>query len=320
MVKAFISYSHKDEALRKELENHLAILQRSGVIEMWHDRRIIAGSNLDSAISEQLESAQIILLLISADFLASDYCYDIEMGRAMEKHHDGSAVVIPVILRPCDWSSSPFGKLLATPKDGKPVTMFGNQDEAFTDVAKGVRLAAARFHSAEPAEPKVLATAPTASRPIWSTANSAPAERSSNLRIKRVFNDHERDDYLENAYEYMARYFEGSLDELQKRNTQITTKFKRLDANSFTASIYSNGDRISVCSVVSGTMGGFGGNSIRYSSSADAPRNSWNEQLTVGDDGYTLHLQAGFMHGDHKPLTEEGAAELFWGLLIRPLQ
>lgn len=295
----------------------MAILQRSGVIEMWHDRRIIAGSNLDSAISEQLESAKIILLLISADFLASDYCYDIEMGRAMEKHHDGSAVVIPVILRPCDWSSSPFGKLLATPKDGKPVTMFGNQDEAFTDVAKGVRLAAARFHSVEP---KVLATAPTASQPISSTANLATAERSSNLRIKRVFNDHERDDYLENAYEYMSRYFEGSLDELQKRNTQITTKFKRIDANSFTASIYSNGDRISVCSVVSGTVSGFGGSSIRYSSSADAPRNSWNEQLIVGDDGYTLHLQAGFMHGDHKPLTEEGAAELFWGLLIRPLQ
>jgi hypothetical protein len=317
MVKAFISYSHKDEALRKELESHLAMLQRSGVIEMWHDRRIIAGSNLDSAISEQLESAQIILLLISADFLASDYCYDIEMGRAMEKHHDGSAAVIPVILRPCDWYSSPFGKLLATPQDGKPVTMFGNQDEAFTDIAKSVRLAAARFNSAEPKTP---AAVPVALRPTSVAANLAAAERSSNLRIKRVFNDHERDDYLENAYEYIARYFEGSLDELQKRNTQITTKFKRLDATSFTASIYSNGDRVSVCSIVSGTIGGFGGNSIRYSSSADAPRNSWNEQLTVGDDGYTLHLQGGFMQGDNKRLTEEGAAELFWGLLIRPLQ
>lgn len=317
MVKAFISYSHKDEALRNELESHLAMLKRSGVIETWHDRRIVAGSNLDTAISEQLETAQVVLLLISADFLASDYCYDIEMSRAMEKHQDGSAVVIPVILRPCDWHSSPFGKLMATPQDGKPVTMFGNQDEAFTDIAKSLRRATERFHTPKPAAP---ASAPTTLGSNVSSAAIMSAARSSNLRIKRAFNDHERDDYLENAYEYIARYFEGSLDELQKRNAQISTKFKRLDANSFTASIYVNGERVSVCSVVSGAIGGYGGNSIRYSSSSDAPRNSWNEQLTVGDDGYTLHLQGGFMQSENKRLTEEGAAELYWSMLIRPLQ
>jgi hypothetical protein len=318
MVKAFISYSHKDEALRNELESHLAMLKRSGVIETWHDRRIVAGSELDSAISEQLESAQIILLLISADFLASNYCYDVELGRAMEKHSDGSAVVIPVILRPCDWHSSPFGKLMATPTDGKPVTMFANQDEAFTNIAKDIRRAAERFG---PSQPSVQISAQRPIQPPQLSHAAMPAaERSSNLRVKRTFNDHERDDFLENAYEYIARYFEGSLNELQKRNSQISTKFKRVDANSFTASIYANGERVSVCSVVSGNIGGFGGNSIRYSASSDAPRNSWNEQLTVGDDGYTLHLQGGVMQGENKRLTEEGAAELYWSMLVRPLQ
>lgn len=317
MVKAFVSYSHKDEGLRNELENHLAMLKRSGVIEVWHDRRIVAGSNLVSAISDQLETSQIILLLISADFLASDYCYDIEMRRAMEKNASGSAVVIPVILRPCDWHSSPFGNLMATPQDGKPVTLFGNQDEAFTDIAKGIRKAADGFNT----ENFTVRGLPAMAPPVVSRATAlGPAERSSNLRLKKTFNDHERDDYLENAYEYIARYFEGSLDELQKRNTHITTKFKRLDATSFTASIYANGERVSVCSIVSGTMSGFGGNSIRYSSSSDAPRNAWNEQMTVGDDGFTLYLQGGFMQGDKKCLTEEGAAELYWTMLIRPLQ
>lgn len=318
MVKAFISYSHKDEYLRNELESHLAMLKRSGAIDTWHDRRIVAGSELDSAISEELESAQIILLLISADFLASNYCYDVEMHRAMQKHTDGSARVIPVILRACDWHSAPFGKLLATPSDGKPVTMFANQDEAYTNIARDVRRAAEHFSQESPSVATGTARI-TSEGQVLRTATSTTA-RSSNLRVKRTFNDHERDDYLENAYEYIARYFEGSLDELHKRNPQITTRFKRLDASSFSASIYSNGDRVAVCSVVSGGISGMGGNSIRYSSSPDAPRNSWNEQLSVGDDGYTLHLTGGFMQGDNKRLTYEGAAELYWSLLIRPLQ
>jgi hypothetical protein len=320
MTTVFISYSHKDEALRNELENHLAMLKRDGTIETWHDRRIVAGSDLDGAISENLEAAGVILLLISANFLASDYCYDVEMARALEKQKAGSAAVIPVILKPCDWRASQFGQLLATPTDGKPVTMFGNQDEAFTIIAKEIRRAAEHFNAGKSARVPV-APAQASARPAAASSLGPPAERSSNLRIKHKFNDHERDNFLENSYEYMARYFEGSLTELQKRNPAISTKFKRLDANSFTASIYVDGERVGVCSVVSGGAGGFGGGrSIRYSSSPDAPRNSWNEELSVGDDGYTLHLQGGFMQGAEKRLTDEGAAELYWTMLIQPLQ
>src|SRR5437762_917707 len=101
MAILFFSYSHKDEGLRDQLEIHLAMLKRQGFIETWHDRRISAGEILDHAVSENLESADIILLLVSPDFLASDYCYDREMMRAMERHEAGLSAVIPVILRPC---------------------------------------------------------------------------------------------------------------------------------------------------------------------------------------------------------------------------
>src|SRR5215472_6110261 len=98
-VKIFISYAHKDEALRDELEKHLSLLQRQGFITSWNDRQILPGTEWAYAISEHLNTAQIILLLISSDFLASDYCYSIEMERALERHEAGEAYVVPVILR-----------------------------------------------------------------------------------------------------------------------------------------------------------------------------------------------------------------------------
>src|SRR4051812_25952109 len=130
-ISLFYSYSHKDEALRKKLETHLSLLQNEGVISGWHDRRIAAGTEWDGAISRNLEEAGIILLLVSADFLASRYCVDVEMKRAMERHEAGTAQVIPVILRPAYWHAAPFGKLQALPKDGKPVTTWRNRDGAF---------------------------------------------------------------------------------------------------------------------------------------------------------------------------------------------
>lgn len=140
-VKLFYSYAHEDEELRKSLENHLSGLRRSGVIAEWHDRRIVAGSEWKGQIDKSLGEADVILLLISSDFLASDYCYDVEMRRALERHEAGEAVVIPVVLRPVDWSRAPFGKLQALPTDALPVTSWENIDEAFTDVAKGIRAA-----------------------------------------------------------------------------------------------------------------------------------------------------------------------------------
>jgi len=144
-LRLFYSYSHKDEALRDELETHLKLLQRQRIISTWHDRRILPGDEWDKKIDENLEKADIILLLISADFIASDYSFDIEMTRAMKRHYNKDAIVIPLILRDCDWHSAPFGKLQALPKDGIAVKLWPDLDSAWKDVAQGIRSAAGKI-------------------------------------------------------------------------------------------------------------------------------------------------------------------------------
>jgi len=138
-LSVFISYAHEDESLRQRLETHLSLLRRQGLIADWHDRQVMPGAEWAQEIDEHLETASIVLLLISADFVASDYCYNKEMKRALERHKLGEARVIPIILRPCDWQSSPFARLQSLPRDGKAITTWQNQDEAFLVIAEGLR-------------------------------------------------------------------------------------------------------------------------------------------------------------------------------------
>ena len=138
-IELFYSYAHEDEALRNQLNTHLALLQQQGLIRPWHDREISAGSLWDKEINAHLKSARILLLLVSPDFIASDYCYGIEMQEALKRHIAGEARVIPIILRHCDWESAPFGKIQALPRDGKPVRAWSDRDAAFTDIAKSIR-------------------------------------------------------------------------------------------------------------------------------------------------------------------------------------
>lgn len=140
-IEIFYSYSHADEDLRTELEKHLSILRRQGIIRDWHDHRIGAGQEWKAEIASHLDDADIILLLVSPDFLASDYCWSVEMTQAMERHRAGKAIVIPIILRPAEWESAPFAELQALPRYAKPVTTWPDRDEAFLDIAKGIRKA-----------------------------------------------------------------------------------------------------------------------------------------------------------------------------------
>ena len=137
-LKLFFSYSHLDESLRNELGNHLKILEYQNLISGWHDRKILPGEEWDHQISSNLETADIILLLISADFIASRYCWEIEINKAMELHEAGKACVIPVILRDANWQRAPFGKLQALPQNAVAVTSSPNKDAAFTFVAQEI--------------------------------------------------------------------------------------------------------------------------------------------------------------------------------------
>ena len=140
-LEAFVSYSHRDEKLRMRLDNQLSALKRQGLVATWNDRRIGAGADLDREISSHLETADLVLLLISAEFIASDYCWGQEMMRALARHAAGETRVIPIILRHCDWQYTPFGKLAALPTDGRPVagSSWPNIAAALQNVAEGVR-------------------------------------------------------------------------------------------------------------------------------------------------------------------------------------
>ena len=138
-LKLFYSYSHKDEPLRNQLDTHLKILQRQKLIHPWHDRCIPAGKDWAKEIDDNLKRADIILLLISADFIASDYCYEIELKQAMERHQANKARVIPIILRHADWSNTPFSNLQAFPTNAKPITSWSDRDEAWLNVETTIR-------------------------------------------------------------------------------------------------------------------------------------------------------------------------------------
>ena len=141
-VNIFFSYAHEDEALLNKLKTHLIPLYREGLIELlWHDRNISAGKEWELEIDTYLNKAQIIVLLVSPDFMASDYCYGVEVKRAIERHDQKEARVIPVILRYAQWKKSPIGKLQALPTDGKPVKSWQDEDEAFFNVVEGIRKA-----------------------------------------------------------------------------------------------------------------------------------------------------------------------------------
>lgn len=140
-IQVFVSYAHKDERLRSELDKHLTLLKRKGIVDVWYDRKILPGTDFGAEIDNRLSGSQLVLFLVSPDFLASGYCYEKEMARAMQMHQAGSARVIPVILRPVDWKDAPFAKLLALPKDGKPVTKWANRDSALLDVTEGIKSA-----------------------------------------------------------------------------------------------------------------------------------------------------------------------------------
>ena len=139
-ISLFFCYVREDEKLLKKLKTHLRPLQRQGLIDVWYDRDIRAGTEWEPEIQHHLNAAQMVLLLISPDFMDSDYCYGVEMQRALERHGRGEATVIPIILRPAYWHGKPLGMLQALPTNGKPVTSssWHDQDTAFYDITHGI--------------------------------------------------------------------------------------------------------------------------------------------------------------------------------------
>ncbi len=162
--EVFYSYAHTDEPLLGELRKHLAALERAQLIRGWYDRKIEPGSQWAPEIQAAMERAGIILLLISADFIASNYCFTIEVPFALKRIQAG-VLVIPIMLRPVEWRDLPIAQLQALPTDARAVTLWPNRDEAFTDIATHLReVIYAKRLASEPASPGLPASTVTVSR------------------------------------------------------------------------------------------------------------------------------------------------------------
>jgi len=138
-LKIFYCYAHKDKSLIDKLDDHLSGLKHQGYITSWHDHEISPGKEWEREIINQLKLAHIILLLVSPDFMASKYCYSIEMKKALAKHTVEDTHVVPILLRPVHWQKTPLGELQILPTQGKPITKWRNRDKAFLEVAQGIR-------------------------------------------------------------------------------------------------------------------------------------------------------------------------------------
>lgn len=146
-LNIFFAYARENSDLRNRLDKHLATLKRNKHVKTWFDGKIESGREWENEIYNALETADIVLLLISADFISSDYCYEIEMENALERHKNGKSVVIPIILTHCDWADTPFSKLQALPKDAIPIVdrRWDTEDQAMKDVALGIKSIVSRI-------------------------------------------------------------------------------------------------------------------------------------------------------------------------------
>lgn len=243
------------------------------------------------------------------------------MTRAIERHNTGEAKVVPIIVRPCDWHETPFGSIMAAPKDGKAITAWANLDEAFLDIVTSIKSLLRAFNTQSASKSAAVPPAETALQTNQADPFEVTRPRSANLRIRKSFSDNDKDEFIDEAFSYMASFFESSLEELDARNDHLKTKYKRIYANSFTATIYQNGDATSQCKI---RLGGMMGTGISYSANDQVNDNSFNENLSVEFDDQHMFLKplgmAIHLVQQGEQLTFEGASEYYWSMLMDRLQ
>jgi hypothetical protein len=316
MAKIFISYSHLDETFKAQFTQHLKSLERTGEIEVWHDRQLMGGDDFAGKIDANLSQADVVLLLVSANFIASDYCHEVEMRTALERHEKGQTVVVPVILDFCNWHSSPFGHLTAIPPDGREITRFPNFNEGFNLVVRELSRLVKEINSRH-------SVTPTPSLAVEASTIIEDKPRSVNLTLKRDFTDHDKYEFAKLGFEYISRYFKNSLEELPGRNpgVVIKTDFDPDGSQSFYSAIFIEGKLKADCTISRKTS--FGNIGFTWGKNRDG--NTLNDALTVYVKNGALSFKPTlFNHFSTSNVSEElnyqGAAELYWTMFIQRLQ
>jgi hypothetical protein len=300
---AFVSYCHADEKALERLRKHLALLQREGTLPTWTDHAIVPGDRLDSVISDQLERSQVFLALLSPDYLASRYCYDTEFKRALELAAAGRMRIVPIIVEPCDWLSSPFKDFSALPKDGQPISGFTNANLAYLNVVTGLRrMIEAMAPGALPLDP-----------------DPAP-ESIRKPRVKQDFDTIQRAEYADRAFAVIRDYFRASCAEVAQIGDDLRARFEDMDPTAFTCSVVNRAKRsggeahITVHNTKSRSHG-FGGD-ISYVNQRHAERNTSNGSIRVSNDDYQMFLtmdRYGMSSGrEEGRISPEQASERLW--------
>ncbi len=332
-LRVFLSYSHKDEELFEKLKAHLEIVERNGHAEFWDDSRLTAGTCLEPAIYSRLDDAHVILLLISADFLHSEFCYSKEMERALARQRAGTARVIPVILRDCQWKiDGRLAALTALPHDALPFTKWPNIDSACDNVVKGLfrvldEMAANRAAPREvPAKPALAIRAVRKELPakpalaIRAAKGKASAKPALAIAASgRTGQTVDRVRFLRDAHDLLACHFERELAALRTAHAALTTEFTRVDGSTFVCRAEPAGRRATECAISLVPDRGW----ITFSDVAASRGNLYIECLGAAVDERGVFLRClglGYGADPSRRLTPDDAATLLWNRFVAPLR
>lgn len=305
-MKAFISYSHKDEHYFERLKVHLAQMKRENLIDEWTDREIHAGSRLDNVISNALESSELFLALLSPDYIASNYCYEKEFEAAQKMQNEGNLIIVPIIVEPCDWQKTPFGNLKALPKDGKAVSEWTNPNNAFLNVIDELRHLTSK------------------SQPVNENQNVDTIEKLvRNYKVKKYFSEVDKFNFKESGYEEIKKYFNSSISELnfvENLQARITNESKGY----FTCLISNranNKDCFLTIQVSGATEYRFGDISYSFSEKANTNAVQMDKNFTIANNEYEQFWSKsshnfGFSNQPAVQLNAHQVAEEIWNDFI----
>lgn len=305
-----MSYSHVDSRAVERLKTHAVMLERDGLITSFYDRDILAGGHLDTEIFQELDASDVFLAFVSPDFLASKYCYEREMKRAIQLHEAGRIRIIPVIVEDCEWKASPLGQFKAFPTDAIPIAAWANENAAYLSIVTALREVAEASKIKD--KPPPQASAPVAGKSQHATAKPA-------YRLKRSFDQIDRIKFREEAFRTIKSYFRESADEIA-RVEGVRCLFREVGEYSFTCTIINEafGRGIAHITVHMGTEK-HGMGDIFWSNQENAERNTAHGHWSIGHTEYDQHLEGGAFEsfGDReRTFTAKAAAEAMWAGFI----
>ena len=284
-------------------------MKREDQIDDWYDRRIIGGQAVDDEIAQRLEDADVFIALVSPDFIHSNYCYEREMERALERQRNGSMKIVPVILQPCDWETTPLRKFKALPRDGLPISEWRNENAAFVDVVKELRRLSQETGIRRPER----APLETERKRVDHAVGRA------RYRAKRDFNKIERADFRDSAFRTIRDFFEREVERINETEG-LLARYREISNTSFTCTVVNGGKRNAEAHITVHCGGDSALGDVYFSFVENAGPNTANGWFRVDSDEYELFLRSEggmpWKGGGAGRVTAEEAAERTWRALL----